>query len=177
MFKQSLVFSTSVLFSINCYALTLTSQSIENNTLIKSDFICSMQHGGNQSPHMSWKDIPKNTQSFLLVAHDPDAKPKGYVHWLVYIDNPTTSQLQVNQKPSAKDDVVYALNDNHANNYFGPCPPKGTGVHHYNFVLYALNTRISKALAITMTLHDFKNQMQGHVIEHAKLTGLYINKD
>lgn len=177
MFKQSLIVSASILLSINCYALTLTSQSIENDTLMKSDFICSTQHGGNQSPQLSWKDVPKNTQSFLLVAHDPDAKPNDYVHWLVYIDNATTSQLVVNQKATTKDDFVFALNDNHTNNYLGPCPPKGTGVHHYNFVLYALNTRISKALATKMSLHDFENQMQGHVIEHAKLTGLYINKD
>lgn len=177
MLKQILAVSASVLLSINCYALKLTSESIENDTLIKSDFICSMQHGGNQSPQLSWKEIPKNTQSFLLVVNDPDAKPNGYVHWLVYINDPTSSQLQVNQKPTAKDDFVFGLNGNHDNNYFGPCPPKGTGVHHYNFILYALNTRISKALAITMSLQDFENQMQGHVIEQAKLIGLYINKD
>lgn len=174
MFKQCLVFSTGVLFSVSSYALTLSSQSIKNNELIKSDFICSAQQGGNQSPQLSWQDVPKGTQSLLLVVQDPDAaKPRGYVHWIVYIDDATTSELRLNQKPSAKEDFVFGMNDNHTNDYIGPCPPKGSGVHHYHFILYALNTRISKAAAIKMSFQDFQNQMQGNVIEKAEITGLY----
>jgi Raf kinase inhibitor-like YbhB/YbcL family protein len=41
--------------------------------------------GDDVSPELSWKDAPKQTKSFALIMHDPDApRTGGFTHWVVY---------------------------------------------------------------------------------------------
>ena len=176
--KRSLFLMASLGLAVDCYALELHSQSIEASQIMKPAFICPDQHGGNQSPQLSWTNVPKDTKSLVLVAHDPDAKmPGGFVHWVVYIDNPAVTELKLNQKPTARDDFVFGLNNKKTNDYIGPCPPKGTGVHHYNFTLYALDTSFDSAKIKTIMPADLVKQLSGHVLAQTVLTGLYQNQE
>ncbi len=178
MLKRTLFLTTSLCLALDCYALELHSQSIEASQTMKPALICSDQHGGNQSPQFSWTNVPKNTKSLVLISHDPDAKlPGGFVHWVVYINNPAITELKLNQKPTAKDDFVFGLNDSKINDYYGPCPPKDTGVHHYNFTLYALDKSFDKATIKTMKPADFVKQLSGHTLAQTVLTGLYQNQE
>ena len=57
--------------------------------------------------------------------------------------------------------------------YDGPCPPWNDSiVHHYVFTLYAVDL---ERLPVTGTFRgaDVVNALRGHVLEEAKLTGLY----
>jgi hypothetical protein len=53
--------------------------------------------------------------------------------------------------------------------YAGPCPP--SGIHHYVFHLYALDTLLN--LQPGATKQDVLKAMEGHVLSEAELTGLY----
>ena len=46
--------------------------------------------------------------------------------------------------------------------YGGPCPPKGHGVHHYHFKLYALDTELN--LASRLRSQQLEAAMKGHII-------------
>jgi phosphatidylethanolamine-binding protein (PEBP) family uncharacterized protein len=58
--------------------------------------------------------------------------------------------------------------------YFAACPPVSSGVHHYEFRLYALDEFLGD-------MPDFTDKamlleaMHGHVLDQALLTGLYQN--
>jgi Raf kinase inhibitor-like YbhB/YbcL family protein len=57
--------------------------------------------------------------------------------------------------------------------YDGPCPPWNDSiVHHYVFTLYAIDL---ERLPVTGTFRgaDVVNAMRGHVLEEARITGLY----
>jgi Raf kinase inhibitor-like YbhB/YbcL family protein len=57
--------------------------------------------------------------------------------------------------------------------YDGPCPPWNDSIpHHYVYTLYALDVG---QLGVNGTFRglDVLNAMKGHVLEEAKLTGLY----
>ena len=57
--------------------------------------------------------------------------------------------------------------------YDGPCPPWNDSiVHHYVFTVYALDV---EQLAVTGTFRgpEVLNAMKGHVLEEAKIIGLY----
>ena len=66
---------------------TLTSPEIKGGGKIAAaqvfnGFGCQ---GANVSPALSWSGAPKDTQSFALMVHDPDAPTgSGWWHWVVY---------------------------------------------------------------------------------------------
>jgi Raf kinase inhibitor-like YbhB/YbcL family protein len=58
--------------------------------------------------------------------------------------------------------------------YDGPCPPWNDSiVHHYVFTLYALDVSQLTLLHLPFRGLDVLNAMKGHVLEEAKLTGVY----
>ena len=92
--------------------------------------------GGNVSPALSWKDPPAGTKSFGLTLYDPDAPTgSGWWHWQVWNIPATTTGFEEGKVPPG---VVQGKGDIGREGYLGPCPPPGTGVHHYTFTLYAL---------------------------------------
>jgi len=57
--------------------------------------------------------------------------------------------------------------------YDGPCPPWNDSiVHHYCFVIYALDCP-GLGLSGPFTLADVREAMRGHVLDEARLVGLY----
>ena len=99
--------------------------------------------GGNVSPALSWSSPPAGTKSFALLMHDPDA-PTGSGWWLWLVWNIPANVLSLPAKagdPAAGLMPVGAMQGNTdfgTPGYSGPCPPPGSGNHHYNFRLYAL---------------------------------------
>jgi hypothetical protein len=55
--------------------------------------------------------------------------------------------------------------------YGGPCPPRGTGTHHYIFEVYALDKSLE--LLSSATREDLLIEMKGHVLAQAILVGLF----
>lgn len=103
-------------------------------------FGCS---GGNVSPALHWTGAPAGTKSFALLVHDPDAPTgSGWWHWVVWnIPASATSLPEGAGDPAAAlmpAGAVQGNTDFGSAGYGGPCPPPGSGAHHYHFRLYAL---------------------------------------
>lgn len=74
-----------------------------------------------------------------LVVDDPDAVGGLYIHRVVS-DIPPTTTMSAEGAAPAGGRVSQNSGGNRA--YLGPCPPRGTGVHHYRFTVYALPKRL-----------------------------------
>ncbi|MEO0421334.1 MAG: YbhB/YbcL family Raf kinase inhibitor-like protein [Pseudomonadota bacterium] len=100
--------------------------------------------GGNRSPQLSWANAPAGTEAFAIMAYDPDAPTgSGWWHWQLINIPKTVTELPAGAG-SASGDAAPA-GSRHIKNDFGvaafggACPPKGHGVHHYQFTVYALS--------------------------------------
>jgi len=117
--------------------MELSSPDIRDGSEIALEHIYPRCGGANVSPALKWSGVPAGTKSLALSMIDVDVKPAMWSHWLVVDLPPNTaglprgaSQLPVGAKPLMTDfgDAAYG----------GPCPPKGSGLHHYQFTLWAL---------------------------------------
>ena len=92
--------------------------------------------GGNVSPALTWKDPPAGTKSFAITMYDPDAPTgSGFWHWQVWDIPATVTSFAEGKVPAG---VVQGKGDLGRVGYTGPCPPPGSGVHHYQITVYAL---------------------------------------
>jgi Raf kinase inhibitor-like YbhB/YbcL family protein len=92
--------------------------------------------GGNVSPALAWKDPPAGTKSFGLTLYDPDAPTgSGWWHWQAWNIPATTMGFDEGKVP---DGITQGKGDVGRTGYLGPCPPPGSGVHHYTFTIFAL---------------------------------------
>ena len=149
-------------------ALTLTSPAFNADSNIPAKFTCDagMQ---NPSPALTWKDAPAATKSFVLIMHDPDAPlAGGFTHWVLFDIPATTTGLPENFQAGSVG--VSGNSGFRRQGYGGPCPP--SGVHHYHFMLSALDVA-TLGLQAGAAKADVEKAMQGHVIASADLTGLY----
>src|SRR5262249_45650114 len=149
-------------------AMTITSPAFTNDGNIPSKFTCDAGQQ-NPSPALAWKDAPAGTRSFVLIMHDPDAPPAGgFTHWVLFDIPPSTLSL-----PEAFQAGSVGVSGNSGfrrQGYGGPCPP--SGVHHYHFMLSALDVA-SLGLQAGATKADVEKAMQGHVIGTAETVGVY----
>lgn len=143
-------------------SLTVTSSAFEPNQAIPSEFTCE---GTEQSPPLSWSNVPSNAKSLAVMLEDPDA-PKGtFTHWLVVNIPPSESSLSAGG--SLPTGAVAVKNDAGKAGYKGPCPPSGT--HHYRFHVYALDTVIQKPADRA----QFLREIRGHVLAQGLLVATY----
>jgi Raf kinase inhibitor-like YbhB/YbcL family protein len=150
----------------------ITSTAFKNKENIPEKYTCD---GENNSPPLSWKSLPKNTKSLVLIVDDPDAPdPRNprttWVHWVVYDINPTLKGL--NENVVLIKNGVQGINDFKEVSYGGPCPP--IGKHRYFFKLYALDTRLN--LSEGKSKKEIKKAMKDHILEKVELIGLYRKK-
>jgi hypothetical protein len=108
--------------------------------------------GKNVSIALAWKDPPAGTKSYALTMFDTDANGgKGFWHWLAW-DIPASAKGlgegagAQGAKHMPKGSVL-GKGDSGRTGYFGPCPPPGSGQHHYVFTLYALGEKTLRAPA------------------------------
>lgn len=152
-------------------AMTLTSADIQNNAAIGSAHVYTQCGGKNTSPQLSWTGVPANAKGLVLTVIDPDAKPSGWSHWLIVNLPAKDGELARDTKVFPEPGTQVANDFAHAS-YDGPCPPKGSGVHHYVFTLWALPTATyslppnTKANAISPALEKV-------ALEKAMLTGTF----
>ena len=135
--------------------------------------------GDDVSPPLAWDKPPDGTQAFALICDDPDApSPEPWVHWVIYgIAGDVTSLPEGIPAGSQVDSPVSALQGKNSWSsgrtvgYRGPAPPKGHGVHHYHFKLYALDAKLDLEPGLTKKqLHD---AIEPHVIATGELVGTY----
>jgi Raf kinase inhibitor-like YbhB/YbcL family protein len=141
--------------------LTVTSPAFGANTMIPAKYTCQ---GASVSPALHIGDLPAQTKTLAIILHDPDAgRPGGFTHWVAFNIDPTQDI------PEGFKGGVQALNGAGKAGYIGPCPP--TGVHHYHFMVYALDARLD--LSAQAGKADLEKAMQGHILAQGDLVGLY----
>lgn len=124
--------------------------------------------GENVSPALRWSGIPEGTREIALICDDPDAPmPRPFVHWVVY-------KIPGDREGLPEGDARGALegtNDFGRTGYGGPMPPRGHGVHHYHFKVYALDTELEAAAG--WTKDRLLEAMEGHVLAEGELVGTH----
>lgn len=129
--------------------------------------------GGNLSPQLSWQNPPQNTKSFALICHDPDApKENGWYHWIVINIPKNTNSFEEGQKI---DNSIQTLTDFETKGYGGACPPKGHGIHHYNFTIYALDVE-KLNVKEDIKPKEMEEEILSHSIAKSTITALYERK-
>jgi len=145
------------------------STSAFHNGVIPKNFSCE---GEDVSPALVWTEAPAGTQSFALIADDPDAPAGTWVHWVLY-DLPAGERglpegiAKDRQLPSGasqgKNDFGQ-IGDN------GPCPPHGA-THRYFFKLWALDSKTN--LRAGASKADLEHAMKGHILGSTELVGRF----
>src|SRR5512134_3951602 len=132
--------------------------------------------GRNVSPPLAWSDAPAGTREWALLVDDPDApRAEPWVHWILFKIPAHTRSLPEDLPPaehvSSPPGAQQGKNSWGRTGYGGPEPPRGHGVHHYHFRLYALDTPIE--LAPGAEKEAVLKAMQGHILAQGDLVGTY----
>ncbi len=146
-------------------AFEMISPVFRDGSSIPPQYTCK---GQNVNPPLNIFSVPDCTQSLTLVMHDPDAVSGDYLHWLVFDIPPSTEYISVNDVPIG---AVQGSNGAGKAVYTGPCPPKGTGTHHYAFELYALDKTLD--LPAGSSLDKVMAAQKSHVLAKCQITGLF----
>eukprot|EP00700_Malawimonas_jakobiformis_P001649 EC722013.1.p1 GENE.EC722013.1~~EC722013.1.p1 ORF type:complete len:159 (+),score=9.35 EC722013.1:45-521(+) len=158
--------------------MKITSKAFEHNAHIPKDHT---GEGRDVSPQLHFSGIPAEAKTLALICDDPDApRPEPGVHWVIYNIPADTTELpeglaktrDLHGLGNAKQGVNDFGPDHFG--YNGPLPPKGHGVHHYHFTLYALPDEIHPAGKASK--HDVIKAMGDRIIGKTTLTGLYERK-
>jgi Raf kinase inhibitor-like YbhB/YbcL family protein len=143
--------------------MELTSSAFVDNGYIPKDYTAE---GINMNPPLSFREVPEEAHSLALIVTDPDAPSGNFVHWLIWNIPPLTTEIGEGVVPF---EAVEGKNDFGTFMWGGPNPP--SGVHRYEFRLYALDTLIN--LPQTSNKDDLLSHISGLILEEALLTGLY----
>jgi len=140
--------------------LRITSPVFENKGFIPAKYTCD---GVDVNPPLNIEELPKGTQSLVLIVDDPDAPMGTWDHWVVW-NIPPVERIEEDSVPGTE-----GLNDFRRRSYGGPCPPSGT--HRYFFKVYALDTKLD--LHPNSRKRDVERAMKEHVLAKGETVGLY----
>lgn len=132
--------------------------------------------GADRSPPLEWAQAPPATKEWAVVVDDPDAPtPQPWVHWVVYRIPAHVTALPAglarDRELKEFHGVRQGLNSWNEAGYRGPAPPRGHGMHHYHFTLYALSAQLNLPPGATNV--ELKKRMAGRVLATAELVGTY----
>lgn len=151
--------------------IQLTSPAFQSGSEIPQECTCE---GRDVSPPLVWKEIPKKSQSLVLIMDDPDVPAGTWVHWVIFNLPPTIHSLPKGM-PALKqlaNGEMHGMNSFGRYGYRGPCPPSGS--HRYFFKLYALDIPLQERER--MTKEEVEKAMEGHVLAKGELMGTYAKK-
>ena len=112
----------------------LTSPAFDAGDTIPATYTCK---GANISPPLELAGTPDQARSLAMVLRDPDAPGGDFVHWTIWNIHPNITRLVEGVIPMGAEE---GQNDFGEVGYSGPCPP--SGMHHYKFELYALDSEL-----------------------------------
>jgi Raf kinase inhibitor-like YbhB/YbcL family protein len=157
--------------------MRLVSTDISDGKPIAGKFTCA---AGTEavSPALQWMQPPRGTESFALIVHDMEPRPRKGVddilHWMVWNMPASANQLPEGVSPASGDlpDGSHQTNGGAGQGgnfgYRPPCPPQDVPVaHHYAFEIFALDQKLDLPAAATRA--DLLKAMDGHIAGHAAL--------
>jgi len=143
--------------------MKIESDVFPNNGKIPAEYTCDGK--GTQIP-LKISGVQVEAKSLALIVDDPDAPNGDFVHWVVWNIDPKTSVIENSNLPTGAVEGYTSLN---MPGWVAPCPP--SGVHHYNFKLYALDATLS--IPNSSNKAGLMLAMDRHIIDRATLVGLY----
>jgi Raf kinase inhibitor-like YbhB/YbcL family protein len=143
--------------------LTVTSSSFADGATIPKRFTCE---GDDDSPELSWSGVPAGAKELAVVVDDPDAG--HYVHWTVVGIAPDVTRIADDEEPEGATELPNSAGDD---DWTGPCPPEGDGVHEYQFAVYALDAKLD--LAGDASPDDVRAAIGDHALARGVLTGRF----
>jgi Raf kinase inhibitor-like YbhB/YbcL family protein len=159
--------------------LTVSSTAFKNGEPIPKKYTGD---GDDLSQPISWSEAPAGTKQWALICDDPDAPTsEPWVHWVIYGIPANARSLPVGVKTDSQ--LAQPKNATQGKNswpsgnnigYRGPAPPKGHGVHHYHFKLYALDS--DPMLKAGASKDELLKAIDGHVLGTGELVGTYERK-
>ena len=157
-------------------SISITSDAFDHRERIPVKYTGD---GEDVSPPIRWEKLPAATKGLALICEDPDAPtPEPYVHWVIYsipADAPGLPEgVKKVPKPPTPHGALQGVNSFGKTGYNGPAPPRGHGVHHYRFRLYALDAPI--ALDPGLDRVSVAASISGHILDEGELLGTYERK-
>lgn len=158
---------------VEAMSLTMQSSAFGNSASIPKRYTGD---GDDVSPPLNWTGVPAAAREVALICDDPDApRPQPWVHWVIYKIPAAASGLPEGvakaEKPGEPAGSLQGKNSWGRIGYGGPAPPRGHGVHHYHFKLYALDRALDVAPGLDKD--GLLAEMQGHILAEAELIGTY----
>lgn len=127
--------------------------------------------GENSSPPLVWSNAPGQTQSFALVVHDPEGNSGlGVTHFVAYNIIPAATGFAPNALRDGKG-YTGGKNSKGTGTWYGPCPPPGSGAHHYTFTLIA--TSLPPDLPAGLSREALFDKLNGHQLAATGLIGRF----
>jgi|GEM_PF-560780 Raf kinase inhibitor-like YbhB/YbcL family protein len=169
----------------------LSSTTFENGATLPPSTIYNYQVSGqnvcspdgspglDESPQLSWRNAPRRTRSFVLIAFDVTG---GFMHWGMYNIPSKTTELPENAGIAGSSYGPQVVNAYGDLSYDGPCPPASTppNDHEYVFTVYALDTDLTlpsyanfPTTALTLFRALVAAGRDGHILASASITSYY----
>ncbi|MGC9771806.1 YbhB/YbcL family Raf kinase inhibitor-like protein [Fervidobacterium islandicum] len=153
----------------------IVTSVFKNGDFIPNKYACE---GQDINPELAISNIPDGAKTIAIICDDPDAPIGIFVHWVLWNYPVTDSTMKIpeglQKVEKLPNGAMQGYNDFGRIGYNGPCPPKGHGVHHYHFKVYAVNTFLE--LKGKVTKKDLEKALNGKIIAQAELIGLYERK-
>jgi len=132
--------------------------------------------GDDVSPPLAWSGLPDGTKELALICDDPDAPtPQPWVHWLLYKIPADATGLPENvpglERLTQPAGALQGKNSWGRIGYGGPAPPRGHGLHHYHFTVYALDAILDAQPGLDKK--QLLSAMQEHILGQGEIIGTY----
>jgi hypothetical protein len=155
---------------------TLTSTDVDAGETLPAAQLSGIFGAGGEdkSPHLSWTGFPSETKGFALTCYDPEAPTlSGFWHWAVANIPAAVTELPAGASVDGMPAGSLTLrNDAGLTQYLGAAPPPGHGVHHYHFVVHALDVETLEIDPSASPAFLVFN-LGGHTLARAALSAIY----
>ncbi|WP_448375956.1 YbhB/YbcL family Raf kinase inhibitor-like protein [Fervidobacterium sp.] len=151
------------------------SSVFKNGDFIPRKYTCE---GQDINPEIIVNNIPDGAKTIAIICDDPDAPIGTFVHWVLWNRPVSGSSVTIpegiGKAEKLSDGTMQGYNDFGKIGYNGPCPPRGHGVHHYHFKVYAVSTVLE--LKGKVTKKELEKALNGKILAQAEIIGLYERK-
>lgn len=150
-------------------AFEISSSAFDEGAVIPVEYTCD---GSDRSPGLTWRGIPREAKSLVLVSDDPDAPAGSWVHWVMYNIPVEAAGLPEGVPPEeiVERGAAQGRNDFGRIGYGGPCPPPGKP-HRYFFRLFALDADLK--LPPGLRRSEVMEKVESHILTETQVMGYY----
>ena len=156
---------------------TLTSTAFADGGLLERSYAgddkanagCT---GSNVSPALAWANVPSAAKSLALLIYDQQGRNGLGVNHQVAYGIPVSASGFERGQLAAGSGFVGGKGSAGRTVYYGPCPPAGSGLHHYVFTLIATDLD-PVVLEPGLTREQLLDELAGHALGSAAIVARF----